>query len=128
VRRFEASHADDSGNNEVGFRVGGAGDGAGGAVDDFDAGNSGAFDAGSELGGELFRGERYDVRTPAEGLRKGFVKVASGGQRSDRVAVRELLDDGEGALAYGAGGTEDGESCDEVFEFSSSLKCLLPLS
>jgi hypothetical protein len=31
-------------------------------------------------------------------------------------------------LAYGAGGTEDGESFHEVFEFSSSLKCLLPLS
>ena len=38
-----------------------------------------------------------------------MVYVASGSERGDRVAVRELLDDGEGAGADGAGGTENGE-------------------
>jgi hypothetical protein len=39
-----------------------------------------------------------------------LIDVAAGGERGDSVALRKLLDDGEGALPDGAGGTEDGES------------------
>jgi hypothetical protein len=67
------------------------------------------FELGGELGGQLFRGQRDELWPPANGLREGFVDVAPGGQRGDRVALGKLLDDGEGALADGAGGTENGE-------------------
>ena len=81
-----------------------------GAVNDFDPGDAGLAQAGGKLAGQLFGGHRNDLRTPADGLREGFVDVAAGGQRGHGVALRKLLDDGEGALADGAGGTENGES------------------
>ena len=109
VRGFEAGDADDGGDDEIGFRQSGAGDGAFGAVDDLDAGDAGLAQPGGKLLGELFGGQRDELRPPADGLRKGFVDVAAGGQRGDGVALGKLLDDGEGALADGAGGTENGE-------------------
>ena len=63
-----------------------------------------------QLRGEFFGGQRNHARPPAHGLRKGFVDVAAGGQRGDGVALRKLLNDGEGALSDGAGGTENGET------------------
>ena len=47
---------------------------------------------------------------PTEGLDEGFVDVAAGSQGGHRESLRKLLDDGQGALADGAGGTENGES------------------
>ena len=80
------------------------------SVDHCDAGDAGCFEAGGKLRGEFFGGQRDDLGPPADGLREGFVDVAAGGERGDLIAVRKLLDDGEGALADGAGGTENGET------------------
>jgi len=70
-------------------------------VHDFDSGDAGVAEARGELGGELFCGERNDARTPANGLLKGFFDVAARGERDDGVALRKLLNDGEGALPDG---------------------------
>jgi hypothetical protein len=43
-------------------------------------------------------------------LRESFFEIAPGGESCNRIAIRKLLNDGEGALADGAGGTENGES------------------
>ncbi len=96
--------------------MGRAGDGSRDAVDNLNAGNSGRFQAGGELFGELFVCEGHNARTPAKGLHQGFVEVAASGQSGNRVSVRELLDDGEGALPNGAGGAEYGESfhCQDI--------------
>ena len=59
-------------------------------------------------GGKLFGGQRNHPRPPADSLREGLVEIAACGQRGHLIAVRKLLDDGEGALADGAGGTENG--------------------
>jgi len=96
------------------LRVRGAGDGPGGAVGGFDAGDAGLAKTGGKLTGEIFRGKRNKVRAPADGLRVGFVNVAAGCERGDGIAIGKLLDDGKGASADGAGGTEDGET----FQFS----------
>jgi hypothetical protein len=65
----------------------------------------------------LIGGQREELWPPAKGLLKGFVEIAPGGQRDDRVAVRKLLHDGEGALSDGAGGTENGEFFQDDFSF-----------
>ena len=64
----------------------------------------------SQLRPRALRWPSKPARTPADGLREGFVDVAAGGQRGDGVALRKLLNDGECALADGAGGTENGET------------------
>ena len=46
VGGFEAGYADDGGDDEVDFGEGGDVDGAGGAVEDFDVGDAGGFEAG----------------------------------------------------------------------------------
>ena len=79
-------------------------------MNDFDAGDSGRRSRPASSSGQLFVGHRDQPRTPADSLGEGFVDIAAGGERRDRVAVGELFHDGEGALADGAGGTEDGES------------------
>ena len=58
VGGFEAGYADDGGDDEVDFGQGGDADGAGGAVDDFDAGDAGGLEAGGE-------GRRPVLRWPA---------------------------------------------------------------
>jgi hypothetical protein len=110
VRGLESGNADDGGDDEVGFKVRGAGDGAGRAVRGFDAGDAGLFEPGGNFVSEFFRGERNQLRPPADGLCEGFVDVAACGERNDGVAIGKLLDDREGALPDGAGRTEDGET------------------
>ncbi len=56
VGGFEAGHSYDGGYDEVDGREGGAADCAGGAVDDFDAGDAVLFEAGLKLVGEGFGG------------------------------------------------------------------------
>ena len=107
---LEAGDADDGRHNEIHFRRCRAGNGALGAVDDFDSGDSGLPQHAGKLSGMLFGGQRDDLRPPAAGLRKGFLDVAPGRQGGDGVAVGKLLDDGEGALSDGAGGTENCDS------------------
>ena len=68
------------------------------------------FEPRSQLPGQLFRRQRDDLRPPAHGLRKRFVDIAPSRQRRHLVALGKLLNNGEGALADGAGGTENGES------------------
>jgi hypothetical protein len=114
VGGFKAGDANDGGDDEVRLGQGGAGDGAGGAVYDFDAGDAGLFEAFVEVGCKFFGGQGDDCGAPANGLRKGMVDVAPGGERGNREAVGKLLNDGEGALPDGAGGTEDGESFQRV--------------
>ena len=70
--------------------------------------NAGLHELGSQLSGQLFRGQRNQPRTPANGLRKGFVQVAPSSQRGHRVALWKLFNDGKCALADRAGGTENG--------------------
>jgi hypothetical protein len=89
VGGFEAGDADDGRDDEIRLGQGGAGDGACGAVDDFDAGDAGLFEARGELAGQFFGGQRDDLRPPADGLREGFVEVAPGGQRGDLSSGRE---------------------------------------
>ena len=108
VRGFESRNADDSRDHKIRLRQSGACDGAFSSVRDFDASDAGLPEPCGKLSGQLFGGHRDETRMPANGLREGFVDVVSGGQRGYRVAVRKLLDDGKGALADGAGGTENG--------------------
>ena len=115
VGGLKAGHAHDGRNHKIRLGQGGAGNRACGAVNHFDAGDAGLLEASGKLAGQLFGGQRDQLRPPADGLRKGFVEVAPGGQRGHLVAVRKLLDDGEGALADGAGGTENGESFQGIF-------------
>ena len=68
--------------------------------------------------GQFFSGQRDDLRPPARSLREGLIDVASCGQRGHAVALGKLLDDGESALADGAGGAENGES------FQCRAECL----
>jgi len=105
---LKAGDADDGGDDEIRFRQGGAGDSSLGAVNDIDAGDAGLFEARGKLGSEVFSCERDDLGPPADSLGEGLVKIAPGGESGDLIAVRKLLDDGEGALADGACGTEDG--------------------
>ena len=99
----------DRDDDEIGLGQRGACDGSRGSADDLDAGDAGLPELRGKLRGQLFGGHRDEPRPPAKGLRGGFVEVAPGGERDNRVALRELLDDGKGALADGAGGTENGE-------------------
>ncbi len=111
VRGFETGDADDGGDDEVGFgrawrrrrcrRSHGRSS---------TPGMPASRRRRGKLGGKFFGGEGDDLRAPANGLREGLVDVAAGGEGGDGIALGELLDDGEGALADGAGGTEDGES------------------
>jgi hypothetical protein len=61
-------------------------------------------------------------------LREGLFEITSGGQRGDRVSVRELFDDGEGTLANGAGGTENGEFFQGELDFPLALIIALPIA
>jgi hypothetical protein len=70
-----------------------------------------------QLRGQFFGGQRNHRRPPAQGLLKGLVDIAAGRQRSDGVALRKLLNNGEGALSDGTCGTENGE----MFQNSSWL-------
>src|SRR5215472_13890124 len=58
VRGFKAGDSDYGGDDEVGFGMRGAGDGAFGAVDDFDAGDARGFEAGCKVGGQFFSADR----------------------------------------------------------------------
>ena len=107
---LKAGHADDGRNHKVRFGQRGAGDRARGPVNHFNARNAGLPQAAGKLAGQLFCGQRDHLRTPANGLGEGLVEVATGSERGHLIAVGELLNDGEGALADGAGGTENGES------------------
>jgi len=108
VGGFKAGDADDGGDDEIHLGECGAGYGALGAVDDLNAGDPGGFEALAEGFGDLFSGEGDEAGAPADGLGEGLVDIVAGGEGGDLVAVWELLDDGEGALSDGAGGTEDG--------------------
>jgi len=80
VSGLKPGNADDGGDDEIRFREGGAGDCALGAVDDFDAGDAGILEPLLQGFGKFFGGERDEVGTPADGLREGFVEVASRGK------------------------------------------------
>jgi len=95
-------------NYEVDLGEGGDVDGAGGAVDDFDPGDAFGFEAGGEGCCEGFGGEGDCFGTPALELGEGYVDVGAGGERDYLVAVGEVLADGEGTVADGAGRTQDG--------------------
>ena len=77
-------------------------------MDHFNTGDAGLAEACCEFPGQLFGSHRDTPRPPAFGLREGLVEIAACGKCGHLVAVRKLLDDGEGALADGAGGTENG--------------------
>jgi len=109
VRGFQACDADDGRDDKVRLRQRGAGDSPLSSVDGLDATDAGRFEPGGEFGSQLFVSQRDQLRPPVNGLREGLVYVAPRGQRGHRVALGKLLDDGEGALADGAGGTENGE-------------------
>ena len=115
VGGFESGDADDGGDDEVDFGKRGDVDGSGGAVDDFDAGDACGLEAGLELGGEFFGGDGDDFRTPADALVEGGVEVLACGEGDDLIAVGEGFADGEGAVADGAGGAEDGELFHELY-------------
>ena len=87
VGGFEAGYADDGRDYEVDFGEGGDADGAGGAVDDFDAGDAVFFEARGELAGEGFGGDGDDLRTPALALLEEDVEVGAGGERDGMEAV-----------------------------------------
>ncbi len=72
--------------------------------------DAGGGETRSQVVGQLLGGQRNELGAPADGLRKSLVDVAAGGERSYGVALRKLLNDGEGALPDGTGGTENGES------------------
>jgi len=63
-----------------------------------------------ELTGKFRGGQRYQLRPPANRLRKGFVHIAASRKRGYLIALGELLNNGKGALADGAGGTENRKS------------------
>jgi hypothetical protein len=52
-------------------------------------------------------------------LGEGLIDIAAAGQRCHGIAIGKLLDDGEGALADGTGGTEDGETLQCSFQLSA---------
>ena len=68
-------------------------------MDRFDSAYASLNQARGELAGEFLGGHG---------------EVAPAGQRGHPVALRELLDDGECALTDGAGGTENGESLQDI--------------
>ncbi len=107
VGGLEAGDADDGGDDEVDVGVGGDGDGAGGAVQDFDAGDAGFAQAEFEGFGEGLGGEGDELGAPGLGLGERRVYIGAGCKGDGGVAVWELLADGEGALADGAGGAQD---------------------
>jgi hypothetical protein len=72
-------------------------------VDDLYGGDAGGLESLVEGSCKLFRGQRNKTWAPAEGLFECLVHVVAGGERGYLVSVGELLDDGEGALADGAG-------------------------
>ncbi len=108
VGGFEPGNADDGRDDEIDLREGGHADGSGGAVDDFDAGDAGGFEAGGEVSGEFFGRHGDDGRAPAAGLLEGEVEVAASGERGNGETLGEAFDDAEGALADGTGRAEDG--------------------
>ena len=55
------------------------------------------------MAGKLFGGKRDKTWAPAEGLIVCLGHGAAGGEGCYLVSVGELIDDGEGALADGAG-------------------------
>ena len=95
---FKASHANDGRDDEIRFRQGGADHCAFSAIHHTDAGDTRLAQAGGEIGGQLFSGQRDNQGPPANSLGKGFVHVAASGQGSNREALRKLLDDGERTL------------------------------
>ena len=109
VGGFEAGDTDDGGDDEVDLGQGGDGDGAGGAVEDFDAGEVNGVKAGAKIGRESFRRDGDDARAPAPALVEGGIEVVAGGEGDGLVAIGEGLADGQGGVADGAGGTQDGE-------------------
>lgn len=107
---LEPGNADDRRYDKVRFRMGGADDCPLAAVDDLRPGDSSLAEALAEIGGKLLSCHGDDLRTPANGLSESLVDVAAGGDGRYLVAIRKLLNDGQGALADGAGGTEDSEA------------------
>jgi hypothetical protein len=89
-------------------------------MDDFDTRDPGLPEAARQIGGQLFRGHRHDLRPPSGGLSKRFVYVAACRQRGNGVALGKLLDNGEGALADGTGGPENGKSFQNSFQLLAS--------
>ena len=83
-------------------------------MDRFDSAYASLNQARGELAGEFLGGHGDDRRPPAQRLSESLVEVAPAGQRGHPVALRELLDDGECALTDGAGGTENGESLQDI--------------
>ena len=108
VGGFETRHSDDGRDYEVDLRQSRNVNGAGGAVDDFDASDGGGFEAGLESVGEGFGGEGDDLGAPAPALLEGRVDVAAGGEGDGEVAVGVGLADGKGGVSDGSGGSQDG--------------------
>ena len=109
VGGFEAGDADDGGDDEVGFGMGG--DATVPAVPWTTSmpvtpaalRRAASWSASSSVASETTRGrQRRPCAKASSTLRPAASEMAL-------VAVGERLDDGEGALADGAGGTEDGE-------------------
>ena len=80
VGGFESGHSDNGRDHEVRLRMRGAGNCAFAAMDDVDARDSGWLRRAQRAGGQFFGGQRNDLRTPADGLREGFVDVAAGSE------------------------------------------------
>ena len=114
--RFKAGDADNGGNDEIDFRVGRTGHAARCAPKDFYAGNTGIAQPAGEFRREFFGRKRDQPRTPADGLIEGRVHVSPSDQRGYGVPFRIGINDREGALADGAGRSENSEAfqCDTV--------------
>ena len=104
---FQSSDADNGGDDEINFEVRGAGYAAGRAPGYFGSGDSLLLEVAGQSCGQFFGGERDQAWAPADGLLKGDLEIAAGGQRGDGVAIGVGFYDREGALADGAGGSED---------------------
>jgi hypothetical protein len=75
MRGFEAGNAYDGGDHKIGIGMRGAGDGAFGAVDHFGARNAGLTETRGQFSGQLFGGQRNQLRPPANGLRKASSRL-----------------------------------------------------
>jgi hypothetical protein len=107
---FESRDPDDGRDDKVCFRVGRAGDGSCAAVDHLRSRDPSLVQALAETGGEFFCRKRDHLRPPADCLGESFVDIAAGSEGRDLVSIGKLLDDGKGALADGAGRSEDGKT------------------
>ncbi len=121
MRSLKTGDAHNGAHDKIGIGMRGAGDGSCRAMDNFNAGDASGLEARGELARKLFCSQRDDLRTPADSLGKGFVDVAAGSQRSHRVALGKLLNDGEGALADRASGAENSESFQGISSIASRL-------